>query len=121
VLAFATSGADAVIDAVAEGAAAMFEENRLAMQARYELLLAGSRDEPIGALMRACTEVFWGLAKPVVMAAGSQDPDGDARIVMAMADGLYFDALTKGEYDPDLLRRGLRQALRSISSSGPSA
>ena len=35
--------------------------------------------------------------------------------VMAMADGLYFDALTKGEYDPDLLRRGLRQALRSIA------
>jgi hypothetical protein len=60
VVAFATTGADAVIDAVAESAAAMFEDNRIAMQARYELLLAGSRDEEIGALMRQCTEVFWG-------------------------------------------------------------
>jgi hypothetical protein len=34
---------------------------------------------------------------------------------MAMADGLYFDALTKGDHDPELLRRGLRQALRSIA------
>jgi DNA-binding transcriptional regulator YbjK len=114
-LAFATTGADAVIDAVAEGAAAMFEENRLAMQARYELLLEGSRDEAIGTLMRECTEVFWNLARPVVLAAGSKDPDGDARIVMAMADGLYFDALTKGEHDPALLRRGIRQAVRSIA------
>jgi hypothetical protein len=66
--------------------------------------------------MRECTEVFWNLAKPVAIAAGSQDPDGDARIIMAMADGLYFDALTKGEHDPALLRRGLRQALRSIAA-----
>ena len=29
-----------------------------------------------------------------------------------MADGLLFDALTKGEHDPELLRR----ALRSIAS-----
>ena len=115
ITAFATAEADAVIDAVAEGAAAMFEDGRTSMQARYEMLLAGSRDEALGTLMRACTEVFWGLAKPVVIAAGSQDPDGDARIIMAMADGLYFDALTKGEHDPELLRRGLRQALRSIA------
>jgi DNA-binding transcriptional regulator YbjK len=116
ITAFASAEADAVIDAVAEGAAAMFEEQRTAMQARYEMLLAGSRDEELGRLMRECTEVFWNLAKPVAIAAGSQDPDGDARIIMAMADGLYFDALTKGEHDPALLRRGLRQALRSIAA-----
>jgi hypothetical protein len=34
---------------------------------------------------------------------------------MAMIDGLYFDALTKGEHDLALLRRGIRQALRSIA------
>jgi hypothetical protein len=33
-----------------------------------------------------------------------------------MADGLLFDALTKGEHAPELLRRGLRRALRSIAS-----
>jgi DNA-binding transcriptional regulator YbjK len=115
VMAFASSGVDAVLDAVAEGGAAMFEENPVAMQARYEMLLAGSRDPALGGLMRACTEVFWELAKPVVIAAGSRDPDGDARIIMAMLDGLFFDALTKGEYDPALLRRGLRQALRSVT------
>jgi DNA-binding transcriptional regulator YbjK len=115
VMAFASSGVDAVLDAVAEGGAAMFEENPVAMQARYEMLLAGSRDPALGALMRACTEVFWELAKPVVIAAGSTEPDGDARIIMAMLDGVFFDALTKGEYDPALLRRGLRQALRSVT------
>jgi AcrR family transcriptional regulator len=115
VMAFATSGRDTVIDAVAEGAAEMFERDPVPMQARYEMLLAGSRDEPIGALIRECTRLFWELAKPVVVAGGSTDPDGDARIVMAMIDGLYFDALTKGEYDPALLRRGIRQALRSIA------
>jgi AcrR family transcriptional regulator len=116
-MAFATSGpnTDTVIDAVAEGAAEMFERDPVPMQARYEMLLAGSRDEPIGALIRECTRLFWELAKPVVIAAGSADPDGDARTVMAMIDGLYFDALTKGEYDPALLRRGIRQALRSIA------
>jgi DNA-binding transcriptional regulator YbjK len=115
VMAFATSGADAVIDAVADGGATLFEDDPVATQARYELLLAGSRDEAIGRLMRECTEVFWGLAKPVAIAGGSKDPDGDARIIMAMIDGLFFDALTKGEQDPELLRRGIRQALRSIT------
>jgi hypothetical protein len=100
VMAFATSGLDAVIDAVVEGAAEMFERDPVPMQARYEMLLAGSRDEPIGELMRGCTRLFWELAKPVVIAAGSADPDGDARIVMAMVDGLCFDALTKGESTP---------------------
>jgi DNA-binding transcriptional regulator YbjK len=119
VVALASSGAAAVIGAVAEAAAVMFEDSRVAMQARYELLLTGSRDAAIGELMHRCTEVFWDLAKPVVVAAGSQDPDADARIIMAMADGLYFDALTKGEYDPALLRRGLRQALRSVA--GPAS
>jgi hypothetical protein len=114
-MAFATSGVEAALDAVAEGGARVLEEDPVRTQARYELLLAGSRDEAIGTLMRECTRVFWDLAKPVVIAAGSSDPDGDARIVMAMLDGLFFDALTKGEHDPDLLRRGIRQAARSIS------
>ena len=115
VMAFATSTVDAVIDTVAEGAAQLFEADPVPMQARYEMLLAGTRDEPIGALIRECTRLFWELAKPVVIAAGSDDPDRDARIAMAMIDGLYFDALTKGEHDPALLRRGIRQALRSIA------
>jgi AcrR family transcriptional regulator len=115
VMAFATSGVEQVLDAVAEGAAEMFERDPIPMQARYEMLLAGSRDAPIGALMQECTKVFWDLAKPVVIAAGSTDPDGDARNIMAMLDGLFFDALTKGEHDPALLRRGIRQALRTIA------
>jgi DNA-binding transcriptional regulator YbjK len=115
VMAFATSGLDAVIDAVAEGGAAMFEENRISMQARYEMLLAGARDEAIGTLMQDCTRIFWELAKPVAIAAGSPDPDGDARNLMAMLDGLFFDQLTKGPPDPELLRRGIRQALRSVT------
>jgi hypothetical protein len=115
VMAFATSGLDAVIDAVAEGGAALFEDDAVVMLARYEMLLAGARDEAIGPLIQECTRVFWDLAKPVVIAAGSQDPDGDARILMAMLDGLFFDQLTKGERDPALLRRGIRQALRSVA------
>jgi DNA-binding transcriptional regulator YbjK len=115
VMAFATSGLDAVIDAVAEGGAAMFESDTVVQMARYEMLLAGARDEAIGPLIQECTRVFWDLAKPVVIAAGSQDPDGDARILMAMLDGLFFDQLTKGERDPALLRRGIRQALRSVA------
>jgi hypothetical protein len=104
-----------VLDTVVEGAAQLFEADPVPMQARYEMLLAGTRDEPIGELIRECTRLFWNLAKPVVIAAGSEDPDRDARIAMAMIDGLYFDALTKGEHDPALLRRGIRQALRSIA------
>ena len=53
----------------------------------------------------------------------AQDPEalftaarnGERARVMAMLDGLYFDALTKAEYDPVLLRRGLRQALRAVA------
>jgi AcrR family transcriptional regulator len=115
VMAFATSGVDTVIDAVTEGAAEMFEHDPVPTQARYELLLAGSRDATIGELMRECTRLFWELAKPVAIAAGSTDPEADARIIMAMVDGLYFDALTKGEHDPALLRRGIRRALRAIA------
>jgi AcrR family transcriptional regulator len=115
VMAFATSSVDTVIDSVVEGAAQMFEGDPVPMQARYEMLLAGTRDEALGEIMRECTRLFWELAKPVAIAAGSDDPDGDARVIMAMIDGLYFDALTKGEHDPVLLRRGIRQALRSIA------
>ena len=50
VMAFATSGLDAVIDAVAEGGAAMFEADTVVVMARYEMLLAGARDEAIGPL-----------------------------------------------------------------------
>jgi AcrR family transcriptional regulator len=115
VMAFATTGRDAVIDTVAEGGAAMFESDTVVVLARYEMLLAGARYEAIGPLIRECSRVFWELAKPVVIAAGSEDPDGDARVLMAMLDGLFFDQLTKGERDPELLRRGIRQALRSIA------
>ena len=118
VMAFATSGLDAVIDAVAEGGAAMFEADTVVVMARYEMLLAGARDEAIGPLIRECSRAFWELAKPVVIAAGSQDPDGDARILMAMLDGLFFDQLTKGERDPELLRRGNPPGAALRRSSG---
>jgi len=114
VMAFATSGLDAVIDAVAEGGVAMVQETETVQRARYEMLLAGARDETIGPLIQECTRVFRELAKPVVIAAGSTDPEGDARIIMDMLDGLFFHHLTTGDPDPKLLRRGIRQALRSI-------
>lgn len=52
---------------------------------------------------------FWRMVEPVAVAAGSENPPRDARVLVAMLDGLVADYLMRDPSDPDVLAAGMRR------------
>jgi DNA-binding transcriptional regulator YbjK len=68
--------------------------------ARFELYLAGARRPEIRERMRAGRETFVRMLLPIAVAMGSTDPERDARLLIAMLDGVTLHALTGDPAEP---------------------
>ncbi|MGW4720819.1 TetR/AcrR family transcriptional regulator [Nocardia sp. NPDC004260] len=81
--------------------------------ARYELLLEGTRNAMVRAAVSKGAAAMWRAVRPIAAAAGSEDPDHDARIFVALFDGLIFDRFTRAPDDLTPLRHGLVRVLNT--------
>jgi DNA-binding transcriptional regulator YbjK len=104
---------------VAAAVAAWIERGADMHVARMELELAAVRDPRLRARMRDAAQVFWRLCEPLVRAAGSSDPERDARAMAAMVDGLLLDRLAHPPQGDDVLATAVRQLLRSWRPDAP--
>jgi len=85
--------------------------NRTGLVACYALWLEAARRPELRELSRAWTAAYVRVAAGILAAAGSRDPELDARIVVAALDGLSLDALVTD--DPDA-RTAVRAALERL-------
>jgi DNA-binding transcriptional regulator YbjK len=99
------------LDAMADAIVAWIDSAREVQLARYEIHLASARDERLKALMSAGSARFWKMVEPIAVASGSDDPPRDARMIVALLDGLILDYLTRKPADPEVIRRGLKRLL----------
>lgn len=103
------------LDAIAAAIVAWLESDRTYQLARYELFVESARRPELRAAMMAGAESFLRILEPIVVAAGSQDPPRDARIALAMANGLMLEQLARPE--PDFATAVLPAALRKLLAS----
>lgn len=103
------------LDAIAAAIVAWLEQDRVYQLARYELFVESARRPELKAPMAAGGEAFLRVLEPIVLAAGSRDPRRDARIALAMANGLMLEQLARPE--PDFATTVLPAALRKLLAS----
>lgn len=94
---------------------AWIDQDKSIQIARYELELAGARDAGVRATMSLSAAFFWRLFEPVAIAAGSQNPERDARMIVATLDGLLMDWLTHEPPDDSLITDGFQRMLLSLA------
>lgn len=115
-LALARSEPRSRVDQLLSAVVRWIDEDRETQLARYELELAGARDPQLRRLMSSGSSFFWRLVEPIAIAVGSEDPPRDARMIVAMLDGLLMDRITHDPPDPQLVVDGFRRALLSIQA-----
>lgn len=103
------------IDAIATGLIAFIDAQGTMELARYELQIAGARDPQTKPLMTEICDIFTEMCVPIVIACGSKDPAGDAKIVQAAVDGWMFNRLTNANPSDQTIERGIRILLAAIS------
>jgi DNA-binding transcriptional regulator YbjK len=103
------------LDAIAAAIVAWLESDRTYQLARYELFVESARRPELKASMMAGATAFLRVLEPIVVAAGSHDPPRDARIALAMANGLMLEQLARPE--PDFATAILPAALRKLLAS----
>ena len=70
---------------------------RGSLVATYALLVEAARRPALRAVTRRWTNAFLDALAPLLAAAGSRDPCGDAALLLGAADGLLIDRLAAGE------------------------
>jgi hypothetical protein len=85
--------------------------DRTGLVASYALWLEAARRPELRDVSRAWTAAYVRVTAGLLTTAGSQDPELDARIVVAALDGLSLDALVTDEPDAG---RQVRAALERL-------
>jgi hypothetical protein len=73
---------------------AQLRHRRTTVVAQYELTLEAARDAALGGAARASAEAYAGLFQEMLAKIGAADPPGDARLLVALMDGLLLDHLS---------------------------
>ncbi len=98
-------------DSLQQALVEWIESDPIHQIARYELLLEGRRNPTIRAAVSSAAAAMWRAVRPIAVAVGSEDPDHDARVIVALLDGLIFDRFTRAPEDLTPLRSGLGRVL----------
>jgi len=107
-MAVAPRGAAIDVRPFADALIGWMDDGRLQHLARFELELAAVRDPRLRARMTDTALTFWRLCAPIVLAAGSPDPERDGRAMAAMVDGLLLDRLAHDGADRGLVEAAVR-------------
>jgi DNA-binding transcriptional regulator YbjK len=104
------------LEGIARAIVAWLEQDRAYQLARYELQIESARRPELRAAMQRGGEAFLRVLEPIVVAAGSAQPARDARIALAMVNGLMLEQLARPEPDfaSDVLPAALRKLLISL-------
>jgi AcrR family transcriptional regulator len=114
-LAVAMAPRDAQLDVepFVDALLAWMDDNREMHLARMEFELAAVRDPRLRERMSGAAAIFWRLCVPLVLAAGSTEPERDGRAMASMVDGLLLDHLAHEPERRDVIAVSIRQMLRS--------
>ncbi|MEU6586608.1 TetR family transcriptional regulator [Nocardia sp. NPDC046763] len=100
-------------DSLQQALVEWIESDPIHQIARYEVLLEGTRNPAVRTAVSSGAAAMWRAVRPIAVAAGSDDPDHDARIIVALLDGLIFDRFTRAPDDLTPLRHGLERVLNT--------
>ena len=92
-----------ILDPLDEG----LRTSRGSLVAAYTLWLEAARRPRLRAVAQAWTDAYVDAVGDLLERAGSRDPAGDARLLVAAADGLLMEELARGgssDLSPDLRR-----------------
>ncbi|HEY6279296.1 MAG TPA: TetR family transcriptional regulator [Streptosporangiaceae bacterium] len=95
---------------------AQLRRRRAIVVAQYELALEAARRSSLRSTARASTEAYVRLCEMMLARVGSPDPGGDARLLVAVMDGLLLDQLSapRSPFDADALARQLRRFIAGL-------
>ncbi|HEY1687503.1 MAG TPA: TetR family transcriptional regulator [Solirubrobacteraceae bacterium] len=83
------------LDAIGLALSAWLEEERGLQIARFELFLEGTRRPELRDALARCHASFSRVAEPLALAAGSDDPARDGRLLVALVNGVLMDQITE--------------------------
>jgi TetR/AcrR family transcriptional regulator, regulator of biofilm formation and stress response len=73
---------------------AQLRHRRTTVVAQYELTLEAARDAELGVAARASAQAYVELFREMLAKIGAADPAGDARLLVALLDGLLLEQLS---------------------------
>jgi TetR/AcrR family transcriptional regulator, regulator of biofilm formation and stress response len=120
VLARSMAQSPASVEAFARSIAAFLvaqlRRRRTVVVAQYELVLEAARRSSLRPAARASTEAYVRLCETMLAKVGSADPAGDARLLVAVMDGLLLDQLSarRSSFDLDALTWQLRRFIEGL-------
>jgi DNA-binding transcriptional regulator YbjK len=107
---------DEWIDAMSSALARDLARERTQRLAQYELLLASARKPRLRTLARAWREAHQQVAAVGMRAAGSTDPDGHGRLLVAAITGMLLKQLADPQprFEEEILRPQLRALVHGV-------
>jgi TetR/AcrR family transcriptional regulator, regulator of biofilm formation and stress response len=91
----------AAVEAIVDPGNVGLPARRRSLLAGYTLLLEAARRPALRNVSQQWTDTYLDVVGSMLSLAGSRDPDGDAKLLLAAADGLLIDQIALGdEADP---------------------
>jgi DNA-binding transcriptional regulator YbjK len=108
---------DPDLQTIGAALAAWLEQERTLQLARFELFLEGARRPGLQQALARCGDTFARMAEPVAVAAGSKDPARDAKLLVAMVNGILFAQLSQPQenFATEIAPAAVRKILAAMS------
>jgi TetR/AcrR family transcriptional regulator, regulator of biofilm formation and stress response len=91
-----TDSIEAIVSLVLDPCEDNLRTSRGSLIATYTLLLEAARRPALREIAARWTDAYLDAARELLQRAGSADPPGDAKLLVAAADGLLIEELSRG-------------------------